>query len=104
MTSKKEVSRDEQDWGDCNTTSIDEPAPSLSEQKFICHRMFVLAYLMITLIVFGYVSQQAEHLSGLEQSSYWTGGVLCYLALMACGLCLHSIAIFDLTVNHYTKD
>lgn len=104
MTSKKEVSNDEQDWGECNTTSIDEPVTTLGEQKFCCHRMFALAYLMITLITFGYITQRTEHLSDDALSAYWTGGLLCYVAVMACGMLLHALAIFDLTVNHYTKD
>lgn len=102
MIGKKQKSNDEQDWGACNCTSLDETPSTLKDDLFCAHRMFVLAYLLFTIVVFGYMYQKDQ--AAPEAQTHGLFGVFVWIVLMVMGALIHAVTIFDIKATHYTKD
>ncbi|MNQ44267.1 hypothetical protein D3C85_580180 [compost metagenome] len=106
MTGKKPVA-DDHDWpSDAPLQSADSRSRDqrYREACFCTHRLFVLAYVMITIVVFGYLSQKTAHMPDEFVAAYWAGGFVIYASLLCLVALFHVYSIFDLKVSHYTKD
>lgn len=106
MTGKKPAA-DDLDWpsdAPIWNASKQDRSQKLREECFCAHRLFVLAYVMITIVVFGYISQKTAHMPDEFVAAYWAGGFVLYASLLALAGLFHAYSIFDLKVSHYTKE
>lgn len=102
MTSKKQKSNDEQDWGACNCTSLDDESSNLKVELFCAHRLFVIAYLLLAFVVIGYLNQKTQ--TSINPVVIYKAGAIVWAGLMALIALLHAFTIFDIKATYSTKD
>lgn len=102
MTGKKQVSNDEQDWGECNCTSLDDAPSNLKVELFCAHRLFVIAYLLLTFVVIGYLNQKTQ--TAVNPVLVYKAGAIVWAGLTALIALLHAFTIFDIKATYPTKD
>lgn len=102
MTGKKQASNDEQDWGAHNCTSLDETPSNLKVELFCAHRLFVIAYLLLTFVVVGYLNQRTQ--TEVNHAVIYKAGAVVWAGLTALIALLHAFTIFDIKATYPNKD
>lgn len=93
------------DWGHVNTTSLDDDSlGTFEKRKSRIHRMFALAYLVMTIIIFEYTKPEFESLHGSVLHAYLAGMAILYIASMMLVAVPHALAIFYLKFTRFEKE
>ena len=92
------------DWGHANTTSVSADAlGTFEKRKFSTNRMFALAYLIVTIIIFEYTKPEFETLHDGALHAYLAGVAFLYCNVLVLIALVHSLVIFYLKFTRFDK-